>query len=79
MYVLSSQISLTSYKGFKPPNTAILAKAHEHIFEVSFEMFRDTVVSYLTDEDRNMYDNVSSWEEIKLRVVDFIEELSKVK
>jgi len=79
LYVLSSQIGLALSKGFKPPNAAILAKAHERIFEVGFEMFRDTVASYLADEDKDMYDNASSWEEIKLKVVDFIEELSKVK
>ena len=79
MYVLSSQIGYVSPEGFKPLSAAILAKAHERIFEVSFEMFRDAVVSYLADEDKNMYDNASSWEEIKLKVVDFVEELIKVK
>ena len=79
LYVLSSQISHAAPKEFKLLSTAILAKAHERIFEVSFEMFRDEVVSYLSDEDKNMYDNASSWEEIKLKVADFIEELSKVK
>lgn len=79
LYVLSSQIGRAWPKGFKPPSAAILAKAHERIFEVSFEMFRDTVVSYLADEDKNMYNNASSWEEVKLKAADFIEELSKVK
>ena len=79
LYVLSSQIGYVSPEGFKPLSAAILAKAHERIFEVSFEMFRDAVVSYLADEDKNMYDNASSWEEIKLKVVDFVEELIKVK
>ncbi len=79
LYVLSSQIGQALPEGFKPPSAAILAKARERIFEVSFEMFRDTVASYLTDEDKNMYDNASSWEEIKLKMVDFIEELSRVK
>lgn len=79
LYILSSQVSLAWPKRFKPPSAAILAKARERIFEASFEMFRDTVVSYLSDEDREMYDNASSWEEIKLKVVDFVEELIKVK
>jgi predicted nucleotidyltransferase component of viral defense system len=79
LYVLSSQVGHAWPKGFKPPSAAILAKARERIFEAGFEMFRDTVVSYLADEDKDMYDNASSWEEIKLKVVDFIEELSKVK
>jgi hypothetical protein len=79
LYVLSSQIGYAWPKGLEPPSAAILAKAHERILEVSFEMFRDAVVSYLADEDKNMYDNASSWEEIKLKVVDFIEEPNKVK
>ena len=42
-------------------------------------MFKDTVVSYLSDEDQRVYGAASCWEEIKLKVVNFIEELSKVK
>ena len=79
LYVLSSQIGHASPEGFKPPGAVILAKARERVFEVDFEMFRDTVVSYLADEDKDMYDNASSWEEIRLNTADFIEELSKVK
>ncbi|MEA3305464.1 MAG: hypothetical protein U9R52_01460 [Candidatus Omnitrophota bacterium] len=32
-----------------------LARAHENIFEVSFERFRDTVVSYLAFEEQSLY------------------------
>ena len=79
LYVLSGQIGHTWPKGCKPLSAAILAKAHERIFEVNFEMFKDTVVSYLADEDKGMYASASSWEEIKLKVADFIEEISKIK
>ncbi len=79
LYVLSSQIGHAAPKEFKPPSNAILNRAYERIFEVNFEMFRDMVVSYLSDEDKNVYGNASSWEEIKLKAADFVEELNKVK
>jgi predicted nucleotidyltransferase component of viral defense system len=52
-----------------------LKKAHSNIFEISFLQFRDTVLSYLAEEDRLVYNSVSTWEEIKLKVALFIEEL----
>jgi hypothetical protein len=63
LYVLSSQIGRARPKGFKPPSAAILAKAHERILEASFEMFRDTVVSYLTDEDKVIFPRKSGHKE----------------
>ena len=50
----------------------ILKIAGENIFSVDFRQFRDTVLSYLTEEDRAMYDNPGIWDEIKLKVHEFI-------
>lgn len=55
----------------------IIAKAHERIFEVDFEQFRDTVVSYLAAEDQAVYNNPESWEDVRLKVAGFIEEAGK--
>lgn len=54
-----------------------LAKAYENIFEIGFSQFRDTVISYLSDKDRATYNSSSLWDEIKLKVSHFIDELCK--
>lgn len=77
LYVLSSQ--------YKPLGTGelkidkeILVKAREAILEISFEQFRDTVVSYLSLEDQSVYNNSSSWDEIKLKALDLIDEYARI-
>jgi len=75
LYILSSQADRNAFKELKPLTPAVLSKAYERIFDVSFAMFKDTVVSYLAAEDQNAYSNSSSWEEVRLRVANFIEEL----
>lgn len=76
LYILHSQ--------YKPAKTKIpglqnaaLAKAHEKIFEVSFEQFRDTVISYLSAEDQRQYNSPSLWDEIRIKTAHFIDELGK--
>ncbi len=54
-----------------------IAKAHDNIFEISFEQFRDTVLSYLVSEDQSVYNSTSVWDEISLKVANFIESLEK--
>lgn len=56
---------------------AKLDKAHDNVFEIGFEQFRDTVVAYLSHEDRGVYENEAAWDEIKMRVSDFIEEVRR--
>jgi predicted nucleotidyltransferase component of viral defense system len=67
LHVLSSQIT-------KPilPDKDTVTKACENLFLVEFNQFRDTVLSYLADEDRTAYDDPSVWDEIKLKVNEMI-------
>jgi len=74
LYILSSQFDPARLKEIKIENTR-LTKAYENIFEVSFERFRDTVISYFSAEDQAIYNSDSLWDEIKLKVSDFIDEL----
>ena len=76
LYILTSQ-SPAGNRRFNNIKSGELSKACERIFEVRFEQFRDTVVSYLSDEDQAVYDNPGSWEEIQLKVSRFIEESRK--
>jgi len=77
LYVLSSQ-----YKPVKTGEAKIdnerLTKAREGTLEISFEQFRDTVVSYLSFEDQAVYNSSPSWDEIKLKVLNFIDEYARI-
>jgi len=75
VHVLSSQ-----YGGDPrriPVSDAKLSKAKERFSEVGFPQFRDTVLAYLTSEDRVNYDSPLLWDEIKLKVAQFFEKIRK--
>jgi len=55
------------------PRPSVYRKARERIFEVGFDIFRDTVLSYLSLEDRKAYDRPEAWDDIRLRVAGFLE------
>jgi len=76
LYILSSQYNHKEDEKVKVSNAKI-KKAYENVFEISFEQFQDTVISYLLKEDQTMYNSPTLWDEIKLKVANFIEELQK--
>lgn len=45
-----------------------LKKAYDNIFVIDFNAFRDTVLNYLSSEDRKIYDRKDVWEDIQLKV-----------
>lgn len=74
LYVLNSQYEMFNMKKNRI-NSKQLKKAYENVFAVSFEQFRDTVVSYLSPEDQAVYNSSVLWDEIRLKVGSFIEEM----
>ena len=76
LYILSSQYTPHKTGGIKI-SSAKLTKAYENVFGVSFEQFRDTIISYLSSEEQATYNSPSLWDEIKLKVTNFIDELRK--
>ena len=74
LYILSSQYQDPKKEKIKI-NRVKLTRAYENTFEVSFEQFRDTVISYLSFEDQATYNSSSLWEEIRLKVSNLIKEL----
>ncbi|PIP20520.1 MAG: hypothetical protein COX40_04295 [Candidatus Omnitrophica bacterium CG23_combo_of_CG06-09_8_20_14_all_40_11] len=76
LYILTSQLDYPESKEIKI-NGAKLMKANDNLLEVGFEQFRDTVISYLSTEDQQVYSSANIWDEIKLRVSNFIEGLQK--
>ena len=76
IYLLSSQYNEGS-KAKIDVKPAAFSKAYERVFEIEFEQFRDTVVSYLSPEDQPVYDNRQAWEDVRLKAANFIEEVRK--
>lgn len=79
LYVLMSQYDDNRQKIKMPRglNVNKLSKAQENIFGIGFEQFRDTVLSYLTPQDMASYNMPSAWDEVKLKVSNFIDDLKK--
>jgi hypothetical protein len=76
LYLLIPQCPAKAIKEIEM-SRAKLAGARENALEISFEQFRDTVLSYLSPEDRVQYDSSSLWDEIKLKVSDFISRIGR--
>ncbi len=75
LYILSSQYRLPENKEYCQISKKEFSLACENLFEVGFDLFHNTVISYLAEEEISLYDNPSLWDEIKLKVYDFIKEL----
>jgi predicted nucleotidyltransferase component of viral defense system len=74
LYILTSQGNNVINEKAIPDK---LTRAYDNIFMISFEQFRDTVLAYLTAEDQAGYNTTASWDEIKLKVSAYIDELRK--
>jgi predicted nucleotidyltransferase component of viral defense system len=71
LYVLSLQ-SAPKDPGGGRPSLSDIRSAYENIFVVSYEQFRDTVASYLSSEDRALYESAEMWDEIKIEAAEYI-------
>ncbi|MBF0478439.1 MAG: nucleotidyl transferase AbiEii/AbiGii toxin family protein [Candidatus Omnitrophica bacterium] len=74
LFLLNSQLDLAEYKmAMSEPD--ILTIAMDNVFLVDFPQFRDSVVAYLQLEDQKTYASPMVWDEIKLKVSHFLEEI----
>lgn len=76
LYILSSQYKPLDAEKVKI-NSEKFRKVYENVLGIGFEQFRDTVLCYLPPEEQTLYNSSSLWDEIKLKVINFIEELRK--
>lgn len=76
LHELSTQCDAVERKGLDVEETVSRA-AVESVYDISFMRFRDTVLAYLSAEDRSVYDSPERWDDIRVRVVDFIKEVSR--
>lgn len=72
IYVLMPRID--KKRKIELPATQI-RRAHENIFSINARIFRDTVLNYLAEDDRNAY--AAAWDEIQLKVSEFVSQLEK--
>lgn len=69
LYFLSSQQEVLEANLVSVSNPTEVKKACEAIYSISYQQYRDTVVSYLGPEDQLAYDSEEIWDEIRLRVL----------
>ncbi|MEI7752268.1 MAG: nucleotidyl transferase AbiEii/AbiGii toxin family protein [Candidatus Omnitrophota bacterium] len=62
-----------------PIDGGVLKTALANIFQVEFPRFRDAVVAYLDAEDQKAHDSPASWDEVKIKTAQFLEELQNEK
>ena len=75
LYQLSTQYDASEKKALDIGETGSRA-AVSNVYDISFARFRDTVLAYLSAEDQPVYDSPERWDDIRVRVVDFIKEVS---
>lgn len=73
LYMLSSQYAPDKERQ-EEIEKDMLALAVTNTYDIGFNRFRDTVLAYLSVEDQLVYNSSERWDEIILKVVDFIEE-----
>jgi hypothetical protein len=76
LYLLSTQYDPAA-SGELGIRDAEFKSAVAYVYDMSFTRFRDTVLAYLSIEDRALYDSAARWDEIRLKVVTFIEEFNE--
>ena len=75
LYMLSPKNSSSEISKLKILKKDKLEKAYENLFSVTFEQFRDSVVSFLLPDDQASYSSAIFWDEIKLKVANLLEGL----
>ena len=73
LYTLSSQPEVATADVVEGFTRAEIREARERTFAVSYEQYRDTVVSFLGLEDRPAHDSREVWDEIRLRAASLLE------
>jgi predicted nucleotidyltransferase component of viral defense system len=73
LYTLSTQLDRTSSKMKKFLRKGSVEDISERIDWIHYQIYRDTVVSYLDMEEQETYDSPQFWDEIRLQVLHLIE------
>lgn len=74
LYILNSQFVGTEITESEIIEKDKFKKAYNNLFAVTFEQFRDSVISYLPPEEQIIYNKDSSWDEVRLKAANLIGE-----
>jgi hypothetical protein len=74
LHILLSRTDAAARDGLEL-GPGVVRKAKDRLFEVEFDAFRDTVLSYFSIEDRKAYDRPEAWDDLRLRVAAFLDGL----
>jgi hypothetical protein len=77
LYILNPKLNDPEINSLKTPKKEKLETAYENLFSVTFEQFRDSVVSFLSPDEQTSYSSSLFWDEIKLKVANLLEKLIK--
>jgi len=78
LYILSPKITISEINSSEILEKDKLEKAHENLFSVTFEQFRDSVVSFLSPDEQTSYNSSLFWDEIKIKVANLLEEMINI-
>ena len=78
LYILSPKITISEINSSEILKKDKLEKAHENLFSVTFEQFRDSVVSFLSPDEQTSYNSSLFWDEIKIKVANLLEEMINI-
>lgn len=71
VFILHTQAKTVKAHDVEP---AVLEKASKRVFEITYEQYRDTVLNYLNDDNRRLYQQREVWEQMQLTVANLIDE-----
>lgn len=58
-------------------NKEKIVEANENILAITYKQYHDTVVTYLSESDQQHWGSETVWDEIRLKVAEFLEKLLK--
>ncbi|HEY45442.1 MAG TPA: nucleotidyl transferase AbiEii/AbiGii toxin family protein [Anaerolineae bacterium] len=73
LYLLSSQPEVLEADLGQEIGPQAVRRAREVVYSLEYREYRDTVVSFLRDEDRAVFESPQIWDEIRLRVLAMLE------
>ena len=78
LYILSPKITSSEISRSEILKKDKLERANENLFSVTFEQFRDSVVSFLSPDEQANYSSSLFWDEIKIKVANLLEEMINI-
>jgi CRISPR/Cas system CMR-associated protein Cmr3 (group 5 of RAMP superfamily) len=66
LYLLDTQLEISKKEANIGKET--LKKAVDNALSIEYSRFKDTVLSYFTEEDRRVYGDPGRWDDIRLAV-----------